>query len=192
MPFGKPGPAHRHRRALVLAVVSLTWASAVIHVVVAPDHLRAWVPAGAFFIAVAALQLAWGAVIYRRPTRGWLLVGAYGSAALVGLWLVSRTVGAPFGPDPGQPEAVGALDILASLNEVAVIALTALLVAGRTLPTRLAHSSAAALGAASLFAALTISPHAHSSSHSGRSHGAEGHSHGTPGHAHDTPAHPAH
>ncbi len=165
------------RRTLVLAVVVLTWASAVIHAVVVPEHLREWGPAGAFFIAVALAQLAWGALIYRRPTRRWLLAGVYGNVALVGIWLVSRSIGVPIGPDAGHPEALGARDALATLNEVFAVGITGLLLTGRTLPNRLTSGSAASLAAASLLAVLMVSPHSHGSSHANSS---LPHQHATP------------
>jgi hypothetical protein len=161
MSLVEPDVAHYRRRTLVLAVVALTWASAAIHAVVVPEHLREWKPAGAFFIGVALLQLAWGALVYRRPTRRWLLAGVYGNAALVAIWLASRTIGIPIGPEAGHPEALGAHDALATLNEVSAVGILGVLLTARTLPNRLTSGSAASLAAASLLAVLMVSPHSH-------------------------------
>jgi hypothetical protein len=187
MSLVEPHPAQHRRRTLVLAVVALTWASAIIHAAVVSEHLREWGPAGAFFIAVALAQLAWGGLICRRPTRRWLLVGAYGNAALVGIWLVSRTVGVPIGPEAGHPEVLGAHDALATLNEVFAVGITRLLLTGRTLPNRVTSGSAASLAAASLLAVLIVSPHSHGSSHG---HGSPPQQHATP-QPHATPQQPA-
>jgi hypothetical protein len=177
MSLAKPNVTQDRRRSLVLAVVALTLASAVIHAAVVPEHLREWGAAGAFFIAVALAQLAWGALIYRRPTRRWLLEGVYGNAALVGIWLVSRTVGIPIGPEAGHPEALGAHDGLAILNEVLAVGITGLLLTGRTLPSRVTSGTAASLAAASLLVVLVVSPHSHGSSHP---HGSPPQQHATP------------
>ena len=162
-------------RTLVLAVVTLTWAAAAIHAAVVPEHLREWGPAGAFFIAVAVAQLAWGALVYRRPTRPLLRVGLYGNAALVLLWFGSRTVGLPVGPEAGQAEAFGAHDALATLNELLAGGIAGFLLTGRALSSRITSTSAGSLAAASVLVVLLISPHAHGSSHEHRSSHSDGH-----------------
>src|SRR5258708_19226834 len=42
---------------------------------------------------------------------------AIGSAALVALWYVSRTVGLPIGPTPGLPEDTGLADAICNIME---------------------------------------------------------------------------
>ena len=78
------------------------------------------------------LQIAWAEGVRRAPTDRRLLAwGAWGNLAIVALWLTSRLVGLPFGPDRWQPEAIGPKDLLASYDEVAVALLVAtLLLAG--------------------------------------------------------------
>jgi hypothetical protein len=49
-----------------------------------------------------------------------LIAGAVGNAAVVGVWVLSRTVGLPVGPDAGTPEAVGGLDGLGTVFEVLI------------------------------------------------------------------------
>jgi hypothetical protein len=41
-----------------------------------------------------------------------LSVGMAGSLLLVGIWLLSRTAGLPFGPEPGVAEDVGIPDLV--------------------------------------------------------------------------------
>ena len=48
------------------------------------------------------------------------------------LWLYSRTVGLPFGPNPGIPESIGLADVLAGLLEVTALLAASLLLRART------------------------------------------------------------
>jgi diguanylate cyclase (GGDEF)-like protein len=93
----------------------------LIHVAVCPEHFREATVSGVFFLSVAILQLVWAGLVVSQPTRSLLRLGALGNAAVLAVWLASRTVGVPFGPTPGRREPVGVLDLLASLVEVAVV-----------------------------------------------------------------------
>lgn len=95
--------------ALPLAVVA-TAAAAGIHAAVAPPHLREWVVSGAFFLVVALAQLAW-TVAAQHPSVRVLRVGVALNLGLVGLWVVTRTVGLPVGP-LAEPHPVGAWDVV--------------------------------------------------------------------------------
>ncbi|WP_407664622.1 hypothetical protein [Mycolicibacterium anyangense] len=95
--------------------------AAVIHIGVAPVHWRDWAPSGVFFAAIAVFQLVWGFLAWSRPTAMVLSAGVAANAALVGLWIVSRTVGLPLGPNAGQPEAVEAAGICVLLLQCYVI-----------------------------------------------------------------------
>jgi len=112
-----------------------------------------------FFVVVASLQLVWGVMAHRRPTRRVLLAGARGSALLVAVWLFSRTAGLPAGLDEWQREPVALPDVIATLDELAVV----LFVAGALAPKgfrltnqrlRLASMTVGILLVASLFAPL--------------------------------------
>ena len=50
-----------------------------------------------FFAAVGAAQVVWGLLALVWAPRWWLVLGALGNAVVVATWLVSRTVGLPFG-----------------------------------------------------------------------------------------------
>jgi hypothetical protein len=83
---------------------------------------------GLFFAIVAPLQIAWAGLVHRAPAaRRLLAAGAVGNAAVVVVWLVSRTVGLPFGPERLQAEAIGFKDVLATYAEVMIVALVAVL-----------------------------------------------------------------
>ena len=103
-------------RGLTLPVslaVSTAAGAAFIHFAAAPEHFREWWGFGVFFVLCGEAQLGWALLSRRRPEPRLFAVGLTGSLLLVGLWALSRTVGVPFGPDPGVPEAAGTADIVA-------------------------------------------------------------------------------
>ena len=95
--------------------------AAVIHLGVTPAHWRDWAASGVFFASIAVFQLVWGFLAWSRPTAVALAAGIAVNAGSVGLWIVSRTGGMPFGPHAGQPEAVEAAGICVLLLQCYVI-----------------------------------------------------------------------
>jgi hypothetical protein len=93
---------------LPLAVISCT-AAAGVHAAVGPAHFREKVVLGLFFAVATVAQLAWSIAVVVRPSDLLLRLGALGNAALIALWVVTRTVGLP-GLLPG-PEEVGSWDL---------------------------------------------------------------------------------
>lgn len=119
-------------RALVQAAFLGLCAAAAVHLAVMPTHFRESVVLGLFFSGAAAAQVSMAVVVLVRPTRRVLVAVAVGAAAVVALWIVSRTTTLPFGLDGSSPEPVGPLDVLASAAElVSACACTAVL-AGRS------------------------------------------------------------
>jgi hypothetical protein len=151
-----------------LGLAWLAAASALIHAVVVPEHLREWGPEGIFFAVTAVVQVTWAVLIYRSPSRPLLLVGVAGNAALISIWLYSRAIGIPVGPHTGELEAVGALDVLASLDEVVSLLMLGVLLAGRTLRAGFTAAAATTLVGLTMLSVTTLS--------SGHSHG-DGHDH---------------
>lgn len=157
----RPEPGHAppggDRPANLVALIAAASAAAgAIHFAFSPDHFtQAWTH-GLFFALVAALQIAWAAVLIARPSRRMLLAGTL-QLVVVGVWIVSRTVGIPLG---STPEPVGLPDTLASVLEVfcAVGGVLAVrLVDGRPAHARsLRRPSALALALITLMGALTI------------------------------------
>lgn len=100
----------------------------MIHGSVIASHFREYWLFGLFFLLVTPLQIAWAEGVRREPTDRRLLAwGAWGNLAVVLIWLVSRLVGLPFGPQPFQPEAISAKDLLATYDEIAIVVLVATL-----------------------------------------------------------------
>jgi hypothetical protein len=107
-----------NRRGIVLAALSLVTAGA--HAAVTGEHLREFALFGMFFAVVAVAELAWAVAIVERPTRQVVRLGVLCNLGLVTLWVLSRTVGLPIGPDAGMAEPVGRLDLLCTVAEVVI------------------------------------------------------------------------
>jgi hypothetical membrane protein len=105
-----------------LGLVGALVGAAVIHVAVVPEHLTEWAAAGLFFIALAAAQLVVGVAVLVRPSRTVGVASIVVAAGPIVLWVVSRTVGLPLGPEPGVPEALGLSDLACAVLEAAAVA----------------------------------------------------------------------
>jgi hypothetical protein len=122
----------------------------VVHATVVHDHLEEWALAGAFFVVLAAAELAVGvaALASRRASR--VARALAGTAVLLGVgpllvWTVSRTAGLPFGPEAGEPEGIGVPDLAAGLLEMVTVAVGVVLLTrperGRQRAPRAVHGS---------------------------------------------------
>jgi len=116
-------PARTLVAGLSMATASL--GAGVIHAAVVPEHLEETWLFGGFFIACAVFQFVWAVVVVGSPSPGVYRLGMVANGAMVAVWAVSRTTGLPVGPDPWMPEALGALDLLATGLEIVLIAVGA-------------------------------------------------------------------
>ena len=97
-----------------------------------------WWAYGAFFIVAAAAQVAFAIIVVLEPwRRGWLpdrppldharqrrwayLAGVLGNVAIIGLYLVTRTIGIPAGPHAGLVEEVMPIDVVSKVSEVGIV-----------------------------------------------------------------------
>lgn len=132
---GRSGPAERAR----WWAGSLSVAAGVAHGLVAPEHFREWWGYGLFFGLAAIAQVFYGGLLLlapwrydetggRRPStirtdRTVYVAGAAGTAILIGIYVISRTVGIPFlGPDAGRVEPITPAGIATKLLEAAALA----------------------------------------------------------------------
>src|SRR5919109_2488356 len=98
----------------------LTLAAGVVHLAQIGVHLEeGWHVAG-FFAATGVAQLAVGIWLLRPRPRAWLWLTIGGSAAVIVIWIISRTTGLPF-VEGGEPDALGIADAFASLLEALTI-----------------------------------------------------------------------
>lgn len=130
------------------------------------DHVAHWWFFGVFFGVLACAQFAWGVRVYVGGAGDRLLLaGAAGSLVVVAIWIISRVVGVPAGPWAGDAEPVGAMDLVASLDELVIVAFVAAALRPQGKGLGWLHGAHAvrlgiALGTLSLFAAL-VGGHSH-------------------------------
>lgn len=100
------------------AVASLLAGASVIHLSTAGEHGALFASA---FVAMGVFQGLCAAGFVAWPGASLSLVAAAGSAAIIGTWLVSHTVGLPFGPGAGIAETMGLKDLTATAFEAVAI-----------------------------------------------------------------------
>jgi hypothetical protein len=109
--------------SLVVPAVALSLGAAAVHLWVVPAHTAEFQPYGLAFLVVAIFQARWASVYAgRRPA--WLLgLGLAGNAAVIAVWVWSRTAGLPWGATPNTPEPFGGADLIATAFEVGLVAI---------------------------------------------------------------------
>jgi hypothetical protein len=108
--------------------------TALIHLAVVPEHAREWPFAAGFFVVLAFVEVALALAVVRGAGRTMVLAGLAISAASAVLWLASRTVGLPIGPEAFTAEAIGAPDLVSTALE-ALAAVVFVRMARRGAPT---------------------------------------------------------
>jgi hypothetical protein len=154
-PTAAGDPAGVARRSADALGALLSTAAAVIHLAAAPVHVEALGDVGLGFYWAALLQggfaLAW--LLSGRSAR-LVVIGLGVNAALICVWLWSRTVGIG---GPGGPEPIGLADGAAVLIEAVLIAVLASTLGTRRPPARLtarvpAAAAAVAIGGVAVLA----------------------------------------
>lgn len=127
--LGSPTEDVGGTRWLILPLATLSAGAGAIHLMAIEAHFAEWPVFGLFFIGAAIFQLGWAVAYQRSPTAPIAGLGLGVNLAIVALWLVTRTVGLPFGPFAGLPEAIETSDAVATLFEAGlVVGLAVLLV----------------------------------------------------------------
>lgn len=107
--------------ALGPIAAALSVGAGVIHASVIAVHFSEFFLYGFFFVAIAIFQLAWGLGYLRWPDRRLAALGILANGGAILLWLWSRAVGLPIGPDPGAAEHVGFVDLMATVFEACLV-----------------------------------------------------------------------
>ena len=159
MPASGPRADSDRNPARVLSAIALaSIAAGAINIAAAVTVGRSSTENMAFFVLVAAAQLAWGAVALARAPRWWLAVGATGNLVVVATWVVSRTVGLPAGVYAGITLPVRFPDSLATALEIVIVAgAAALLVRGQGPARSALRSPRVTVAAAVVTGALALS-----------------------------------
>jgi len=98
----------------------------LMHLMIVPDHAE-HAPAHAWFFAVSGiLQIAWGAVGWRRTRPALDLVGMVLAGSLILLWFVTRIYPAPFSTHPEEVDGAG---VISKVLEAGVVVALAVAVA---------------------------------------------------------------
>jgi hypothetical protein len=79
--------------------MSLTAAGAI-HLVLTPEHFEEQAVYGIFFLVAALFQIVLAQLLVLRPGPRVIRAGAYGNAALLAIWIVTRVVAPPLGESP--------------------------------------------------------------------------------------------
>jgi hypothetical protein len=144
-----PEPAHeREQRSVdVIILATLSGSIAILHVSAAVGHINESLLYGLGFIGLALAQATWSAsLLATAGGRRVLTAGLLLNLAVVAVWALSRTVGLPLGPDLGHPESAGIPDLIATFDELLLIALGARRLAReRPLPEGLRRLAAACI-----------------------------------------------
>ena len=94
--------------SLLTCLAILSVATAVIHFAVAGSHFQEYWLFGVFMLAAGWLQLLWAVGAVVRPSSARLLAGgALLNAAIIAVYVVTRTVGDVVGPTPHATEPFG-------------------------------------------------------------------------------------
>jgi hypothetical protein len=138
-PSEAPPLALGYLTLVVLALLST--GAALIHFVVIETHAQEWWLFGVAFAAMALAQQSWAVLVLTRPNQPLYAVGALLNAGIIVVWIVSRSSGLPFGPDAGEPEAVGLSDVVATVFELLIVLGAIALLRPRPLPAALRRAA---------------------------------------------------
>lgn len=165
-------------------LAALLAGAGLVHLVMVPTHLGLSGVDGAGFLVAGWVQVGLAVLVVARPRRWVWGTVLTASAALLVLWIVSRSAGLPVGSHAGESEPVSFVDGVTAGLEAA-----AFLVAGAALRGRVPNPGSrplrAGLAGVGVVAALALATGAVASP-SARGHGGSGHGHdaAASGHGH--------
>ena len=107
----------------VYLAAALCAVAAQIHAYVIPEHFHEWWGYGTAFLLMVIFQDIYAVLLVSAPRRSVYLLGIAGTVVMLGLWMVSRTVGIPVGASAGEIEPIGTLDVICQLLELGLLAM---------------------------------------------------------------------
>ena len=135
---------------LLWVAAALSGVAGIIHWVVSPQYLRQWWGYGYFFIWAGVFQMGYAFAIFLLPwlyassgspdsreagVMRWVyLLGAAGNAAIIALYVITRTLGVPFvGPAANIVLPVTPVSVIATVAEIILVGIL-LILARQRLP----------------------------------------------------------
>lgn len=125
-------------KRLVYAAGALSIFAALVHGAVTEEHLAEWWLYGVAFILMGISQGLYGLALVLLPSwqpgaggpaelglaerQRFYVAGVLGNAAIIALYVLSRTVGVPLGPSAGEAEPVTGISLFSKALEVALVA----------------------------------------------------------------------
>jgi len=111
------------------AVVIRWWAAlaslagGLIHLTVVSEHVsESWMH-GVFFVVLGVVQIAWAVLAMASDRLPFPRTFAIVNAAVICIWILSRTSGLPVPPQPWEVEPVGVADLACTVLEALVVVL---------------------------------------------------------------------
>jgi hypothetical protein len=170
-----------------LLLASLSLAAGVIHLVMAPIHAGSSTAEAIGFAAVGWLQILLAIGLLIRPSRALLQGTVLLNAAVIVVYIISRTAGLPFGDHAGVAEDVEGIDLMTAIFEGLLVVGAAALLARPRLGSKLSTEAvvmASAIPVVVLIATSValadpaLTQHSHGEGDAGEV-AAGGHSHGS-------------
>jgi hypothetical protein len=93
----------------------------LVHFSVVREHLDEWWLFGVFFIGLGTMQVLWAVATLARDRVPFPRLIVLATTMTLVLWAVTRTVGLPVGPEPGEAESAGLSDVVAGVLELVVV-----------------------------------------------------------------------
>jgi hypothetical protein len=103
------------------ALALISAGAGLVHFVVIREHLEEALLFGLFFIGLSAFQFAWAMAVVLRRQAFLLWVALAVNLVTIVIWVVSRTVGLPIGPETGEAIEPGFGDAVATAFEVLLV-----------------------------------------------------------------------
>jgi len=117
--INRPEPIEGRWLRGIVSVMALV--AGIIHLAQVGIHVaESWMFV-AFFVVVGLVQVAAALLLLVPRPVSWIWFGIGGSGLIIGLWVISRWLGLPIGPEPGRPEDLGTADAAATLAEAVTI-----------------------------------------------------------------------
>ena len=116
-----PLAQRRHLYLVTYSIASAATGAAAIHYAVIAEHFDEWWGFGIFFAASASPSCSGRCSSWRHRSRLIIWLGVIGNAAIVVLWIVTRTAGTLIGPEPATPEPMGLADSVATVFELTIV-----------------------------------------------------------------------